>query len=189
MTHDMASTTVPAEQPAASSSGPGDTASRRIVVGVDGSPGSLAALRFAVVEADLRHADVRAVCAWRYPEANGGWSVVPPEAYNPHAAARQVLTDAIAAISGPADRTVVVAPMTTEGHAAAVLVEAAAETDLLVVGSRGHGGFIGLLLGSVSQHCVHHARCPVVVVPTPPTEQRRDPSAAGPAAVATPGSR
>lgn len=189
MTNDMTSTNVPAEQPVAASSGHGDTASRHVVVGVDGSPGSLAALRFAVVEADLRHSDVRAVCAWRYPEADGGWSIVPREAYNPHAAAREVLSEAIAAISGPADRTVVVTPVTTEGHAAAVLVEAAADADLLVVGSRGHGGFVGLLLGSVSQHCVHHARCPVVVVPAPPTKKHSDRSAAGPAAVATPGSR
>ncbi len=54
----------------------------------------------------------------------------------------------------------------TEGHPAEVLLKAAAGTDLLVVGSRGHGGFAGMLLGSVSSHAVHHARCPVLVVRT-----------------------
>ncbi len=75
------------------------------------------------------------------------------------------------------DITVKITSRVVEGHPAAVLIEVAAEADLLVVGSRGLGGFRGMLLGSVSAQCVHHARCPVVVVPPPhPDGEQPDPS-------------
>jgi len=73
--------------------------------------------------------------------------------------AAKTLADAISAAVGP-DSAVTVRPQVVQGHPAQVLLEAADGADLLVVGSRGHGGFESALLGSVSQHCVHHARCP-----------------------------
>ena len=78
-------------------------------------------------------------------------------------AASKTVTDAIHAVAGPGSN-VQVSSQATEGNAAQVLIDAAEGADLLVVGSRGHGGFTEALLGSVSQHCVHHAPCPVVIV-------------------------
>jgi nucleotide-binding universal stress UspA family protein len=83
-----------------------------------------------------------------------------------HRAAEDLLERAIAD-AGNETKGVEIERQVVEGPAAEVLVQAASPDDLLVVGSRGHGGFAGLLLGSVSQQCVHHARCPVVVVHTP----------------------
>ena len=138
----------------------------RIVAGVDGSESSLAALRWAVRQAELTGATVEAVIAWRYP-------VLPvPVGPAPAAvvasadfekAAGKTVTDAIHAVAGPGSN-VQVSSQVTEGNAAQVLIDAAEGADLLVVGSRGHGGFTEALLGSVSQHCVHHAPCPVVIV-------------------------
>ncbi|MEO7125018.1 MAG: universal stress protein [Nakamurella sp.] len=138
--------------------------SGRIVVGVDGSPGSLAALRFALAEARLRDAEVQALCAWHYLDTFGGPEVLP-EGYDLRAEAERTVNDAVAAVD-PAERAgVLVTPSTPHGSPAQVLLDAAAGADLLVVGTRGHGGFTGLLLGSVSAQCVHHAPCPVVVIP------------------------
>lgn len=135
-----------------------------IVVGVDGSSGAQAALEFAVAEATLRETSVRALHAWQCPVSDGGW-VVPATEYEAYA--RSVLDEAVAKAI-PADsrgpRTPPVQADTQEGHPAERLLAAADGADLLVVGSRGHGGFVGLLLGSVSQHAVTHAACPVVVV-------------------------
>ncbi|MBV2155162.1 universal stress protein [Kitasatospora sp. SUK 42] len=135
---------------------------RRIVVGVDGSPSSVDALRWAVHEARVRGAVVEAVSAWQYQVAVG-WTVpVVPEG-DFSAIAREVLDNAIAEVAD-AEQPVEIHPHVVEGLAAAALLTAAQDADLLVVGSRGHGGFAGALLGSVSQHCVQHAPCPVVVV-------------------------
>lgn len=135
---------------------------RRIVVGVDGSPSSIEALRWAVDQARSRGGVVEALIAWQYPTATG-WSVpLPPDAYLADTA-RKVLDEAITEAVG-ADRSVEIRPQAVEGGTASCLLDAARGADLLVVGSRGHGGFTGALLGSVSQHCVHHAPCPVVVV-------------------------
>lgn len=137
---------------------------RRIVVGVDGSAGSKAAYAFALAEARLRGAGVDAVMAWHFPAmaAEGG---VPAD-FDPEGWARTALDSALDEIPAgdvPVTRRVV------EGHPAGVLIHESADVDadLLVVGTRGHGGFAGVLLGSVSQHCVAHASCPVVVVPHP----------------------
>lgn len=147
------------------------TAGSRIVVGVDGSASSKAALAWAVRQADPGGATVEAVIAWRYPVMFGvaefaaiAWSDADFGGY-----AATVLTDAIAETVDP-DSPVKVSSTVREGDAAQVLLEAADGADLLVVGSRGHGGFAEALLGSVSQHCVHHARCPVVIVRVPRDE-------------------
>jgi nucleotide-binding universal stress UspA family protein len=139
-----------------------------VVVGVDGSDGSVAALRFALEEARIRGAGLKAVNAWHIPPAvyGAGWAPasVDLDEYRKlaEAALQKSLEDVGAAASG-----VTVTPVLEEGQPADVLCAEAENADLLVVGSRGLGGFRGLLLGSVSQQCAHHAPCPVVVVPTP----------------------
>jgi nucleotide-binding universal stress UspA family protein len=140
--------------------------SGRIVVGVDGSPSSKAALAWAIEQAALTGASVEAVIAWHYPVAVGGIPFAPLGAtdftdYGEFAA--EVLSDSIAATVDP-DGPVKVSSVVRAGNAAQVLLEAAEGAELLVVGSRGHGGFTEALLGSVSQACVHHARCPVVII-------------------------
>lgn len=77
--------------------------------------------------------------------------------------AERVLTEAIADVSDHAAQ-VEIRPRVMEGNAAEALLDASTGADLLVVGNRGHGGFAEALLGSVGQHCVHHATCPVVVI-------------------------
>ncbi len=103
--------------------------------------------------------------AWQYPVMinRAAWALVTPqdEAEVERSVAGQ-LRDAIAGAAGPA--RVAVSASVRKGNAAQVLLAAADGAELLVVGSRGHGGFSGALLGSVSQHCVHHARCPIVIV-------------------------
>jgi nucleotide-binding universal stress UspA family protein len=134
-----------------------------IVVGVDGSEESKKALRWAVEEARLRNARVVAIRAWVYPAlAAGGLIPVDGELVESLAAAEQeALAKAVAEVEGAEG----VEQVVVEDAPAHALVEAARGADLLVVGSRGHGGFTGLLLGSVSQQCAHHAACPVVIVP------------------------
>jgi len=137
-----------------------------IVVGVDGSPGSQHALDFALAEGELRGVPVRAVCTWTYPVAYGAAVIVPFEDLEAGAAA--VVADAIALATKDLPSTAPpVTSVVREGHASEVLVAEAKDAALLVVGSRGHGGFVGALLGSISHGCVTHAPCPVVVVPTP----------------------
>jgi nucleotide-binding universal stress UspA family protein len=138
----------------------------RILVGVDGSAGSVDALRWALDEARLRGAAVEVVHAWQYPYvgeiAGMAAPAAPLEALE--ASARAVLDETVEQAGGSAtglemETSVVLGP------AAPALLQRAEGADLLVVGSRGRGGFVGLLLGSVSQQCVQHAPCPVVVVP------------------------
>jgi len=140
--------------------------SGRIVVGVDGSPSSKAALAWAVEQAALTGAWVEAVICWHYPIMVGGVPFAPiavPENADFGGFAALVLTDAIAETVDP-DGPVKISSVVREGKAAQVLLDAAKGAELLVVGSRGHGGFTEALLGSVSQACVHHARCPVVII-------------------------
>jgi len=141
----------------------------RIVVGVDGSKSSKAALAWAVRQAELTGASVDAVIAWHYPIAFGGTPLTPVGALMDTdfaAAAARVLNIAISETTNPAG-PVKISSTVREGNAAPILLEAADGSDLLVVGSRGHGGFAEALLGSVSQHCVHHAPCPVVIIRGP----------------------
>jgi nucleotide-binding universal stress UspA family protein len=143
----------------------------RIVVGVDGSSGGDAALAWAIKEARLRAAKLDVIHAWQEPPA-----VTP---------AAEATTHDLAALMGPAAErcleTVIrrAVPEGFAGHnlhmrtwvahgpAGPVLVEAAQDADLLVVGTRGLGAVGRLVLGSVSNYCLHHARCPVVVIPKP----------------------
>ena len=136
----------------------------RIVVGVDGSQPSQAALEWAVAEAFLSGAEVEVVHAWSYPPMTYVTGLVPPPVFaqaNLAAKARSVVDDACKPLAGV---DVTLTRIVEEGPPARCLVERAAGADLLVVGSRGHGGLPGLLLGSVSQQCAQHAPCPVVIV-------------------------
>jgi nucleotide-binding universal stress UspA family protein len=141
-----------------------EDAMSRIVVGVDGSDNSIDALRWALDEAQRRHATLQAVAAWQFPYTGIGFAPsIGPAGLEDGAAA--ILEQALRlacpddAARPPIEQLVV---QDTPAHA---LVEAAKGADLLVVGSRGRGGFKGLLLGSVSTQVVHHAPCPIVVVP------------------------
>jgi nucleotide-binding universal stress UspA family protein len=141
---------------------------RRIVVGVDGSSGSKTALRWAMTQARLTDATVEAITTWQEQVLNGfayGYAPVAFDEEDLATAMRKILDATIAEVSAGLDRPVTVLTRVTEGHPAQVLLDAAAGAQLLVLGSRGHGTFAGILLGSVSQHCVQHAPCPVVVVP------------------------
>jgi nucleotide-binding universal stress UspA family protein len=139
-----------------------------IVVGVDHSAGAKEALRFALEEAQLRQATLHAVHAWQfaYIRAAGMEGALPAVGGELHdfrdAAAAALDATLLEAI--PEEGEVEVERRVVEGAPAAVLVEESRGADLLVVGSRGHGGFARLLLGSVSQQCAHHAECPVVIV-------------------------
>lgn len=140
----------------------------KVVVGVDGSQGSRIALRWAIEEARIREATLLAVTVWQYPVITTmpAFGVLPPSDQLDEDARTQL--NEVLREEGALAGDIKVLEGVSQGPAAAALIEASADADLLVVGSRGHGGFSGLLLGSVSQHCVTHAPCPVVVVPTEP---------------------
>jgi nucleotide-binding universal stress UspA family protein len=145
-----------------------DTKNPRIVAGVDGSPSSLSALRWAIRQAGLTGAAVDAVISWHYPDlaASAGFGMavagIAP-AYDFKEIAEKTVTQAITGTLNPASG-VVVRGLVVEGNPVQALLDASAGADLLVVGSRGHGGFTEALLGSVSQHLVQHALCPVVII-------------------------
>lgn len=137
----------------------------RIVVGVDGSEGSLKALRWALAQAALTGSEVECVYAWDYPaywSAGIGW-VPPDDMAMPDQSAEQLLKEAVAKVTGSGPAVPVrLRPM--QGGPTRALMEAADGAALLVVGNRGHGAFTELLLGSVSLQAATHAPCPVVVV-------------------------
>ncbi|MFF8598394.1 universal stress protein [Streptomyces sp. NPDC015232] len=153
-----------------------DPPGRRVVVGVDGSPASHDALRWAVRQARLTGATVEAVAAYDLP-GSVGWSAPAVDAAFDAEAAGRALTDELrdefAQVSDvPLEEHVV------RGNPAQVLIEASKGAELLVVGSRGRGGFSSLLLGSVSQQCAVHASCPVVIVRSGMTGRAEDAAAA-----------
>lgn len=137
----------------------------RIVVGVDGSASSRAALRWATTQAERSGATLEAITCWLWPSSYG-WPMPVPEGFDPAVDARHLLDDVVAGV-GRDHPSVELTTRVVEGHPAEVLTKASDGAELLVVGSRGHGAFTGMLLGSVSDHCVAHARCPVVVVREP----------------------
>ncbi|MEW9529537.1 universal stress protein [Microbispora sp. NPDC049125] len=135
-----------------------------VVAGVDGSPAGAAVLDFAFAEAELRGARLRAVHAWS-PWAAGAGLVPVPDDFDDEKAEVRLLQDALA---GHRERHpgVTVAEEVVRGHPVDALCRALDGADLLVVGSRGHGELAGLVLGSVSQALLHHARGPLAVVRT-----------------------
>ena len=139
-----------------------------IVVGVDHSEGAKAALRFALEEATLRQATLRVVHAWQYAYIGatgleGTYPALGGDIKELRDAAERDL-DATLRESIPETGMVEVERRVVEDRPAAALVDESRGADMIVVGSRGHGGFAGLLLGSVSQQVAHHAACPVVIV-------------------------
>ena len=171
----------------------------RIVVGVDGSAGSLTALRWAMVEARMRGSTVHAVLGWVHHPTwgySGSGGAFPPN-YQPSggplpgelgpsladptdtipvvdAAAQGAVDDvlnkaveeALAEDARSGRQPVIITSEVIQGHAAKVLVEAAGESDLLVLGAHGHGGLVGARIGSITHHVVLLAQCPVVIIPT-----------------------
>lgn len=140
---------------------------RRIVVGVEGSGGARAALRWAIEEARIRGAVVDVVTAYlpTYVPAAPDFGFVPLDPIDLVEEIKKLQEDVIGSVTGngdPAD--VEIRRVLLKGRAADMLLEASKGADLLVVGDRGRGGFRGLLLGSVSQQCAQHATCPVVIV-------------------------
>ncbi len=133
----------------------------KIIAGVDGSAHSVRALEWALAHAGEGDTVV-AVHAWQVPSA----AAMEATWYNPaelEVAAKNLLDQSIAEVTVPPG--VEVEARVVHGHVGHSLLDAAHGADLLVVGTRGHGGFVGLLLGSVSTYAVQHASCPVVVIP------------------------
>jgi nucleotide-binding universal stress UspA family protein len=138
-----------------------------VVLGVDGTPGSAAAVEAAFVEAGQRGAELLAVRAWRDAATTIGYSM--PALYDPHAAEKAEWDALEQALDAPRQRHpgVRVRTEVVSGRTGRELVRRSEQAQLVVVGARGRGGFAGLLLGSVSQQLLHHADCPVLVVRRP----------------------
>ncbi len=136
---------------------------RRIVVGVDGSESSKDALRWAAHQAVLTGDSLEAVITWEISPNSYGVALPLPSDYDPAAIAKQTLGETILDVLGESGGAHVFARV-VEGSPARSLLDISKGADLLVLGSRGHGPFVGMLLGSVSEYCADHATCPVVVV-------------------------
>lgn len=138
-----------------------DADANRIVVGVDGSEPSKLALRWAAKLAPTLGARVDAVAAWHSP-ASLGYGYVPDD-WRPDLDAEKLLTATVEEVFG-AERPEGMTMHTVEGNPAEVLITESATAKMVIVGSRGHGGFVGLMIGSVSASTAEHAKCPVLVV-------------------------
>jgi nucleotide-binding universal stress UspA family protein len=136
-------------------------AEHRIVVGVDGSKASKAALAWAIRQARLTGAAVVAVTAWPFPEGYGYPVIMPTIDWKK--VTTQVVTAAISEVAAGLPE-VPTRYEVAKDNAARALLAASTGADLLVIGNRGHGGFVEAMLGSTGQHCVQHASCPVVVI-------------------------
>lgn len=138
------------------------------VVGFDGSANSIAALEWAMQYVQrLGGGDIKVVMSWNFaPAAVGGFGIggsLPP-AESMQEATETALAEAIANIAPPAGVTL--HQVVREGAASKVLIDEAEDAEVLVVGKRGHGGFLGLLMGSITNQVANHATCPVVIVPS-----------------------
>jgi nucleotide-binding universal stress UspA family protein len=135
-----------------------------IVVGVDRSEHADRALAFAAEEAALRGARLVIVCVWELAAAVDPGGLSPVQGFEGLRDATESIVQAAVARVAELQPQVACEGKAIAGHPASVLLEEAEHADMIVVGSRGHGGFASLLLGSVSQQVVHHAHCPVVIV-------------------------
>ena len=134
----------------------------RVVVGVDGSKSSVDALSWAAGQAELTGASLEVITTWQWP-TDYGWAMPPVPDWSPGADAQKILDETIERVK-QAHPGVTIRGTVVNGHPAPTLVEASSGAALLVVGSRGHGEFAGMLVGSVSEHCIAHAHCPVLVM-------------------------
>jgi nucleotide-binding universal stress UspA family protein len=142
-----------------------------IVVGVDGSPGSKAALRWALRHADRTGADVEALSVWTPQPAvyfGAEWAAAACAGVDLARVTETVLLDTLVEVTREYGRSAPIRPRVVQGRPAGELLRAARSAQLLVLGGPARGRVAGLLLGSVSQHCVQHATCPVLIVPTEP---------------------
>ena len=136
-----------------------DERSAPVIVGVDGSDVSKKALRWAADYAQMSRAPLHALIAWDIPTSYG-----MPAIYDDVDLESEARTTLAQTVTDALGNSTSVTLRAERGHPAAVLVAASSDARLLVLGSHGHGGFAASLLGSVSQQCIHHAHCPVVVV-------------------------
>jgi len=132
----------------------------RVVVGYDGSPSSVAVLQWAAADAERTGARLEVLMAWEWP-VSYGWSTATSE-YDPGQDCETQLDRALEPVRR-AHPDLPIQSVTIEGSPASLLAKASHGADLVAVGSRGHGEAAGLLLGSVSEYVVIHARCPVLV--------------------------
>jgi nucleotide-binding universal stress UspA family protein len=135
--------------------------SARIVVGVDGSRSAQQALQWAVRQAELSSIPIEAITAWEMPTYHG---FAPSLDIDLSSAAHVVLDDAIGEALRATGMSVRIEAHVVHANPATALVDSSNGAALLVVGTRGRGGFAQTLLGSVSQRCAQHAHCPVVIV-------------------------
>jgi len=140
-----------------------------IVVGIDGSHNASRALEWAMTEAAIRKAPLTAIAVNSVPASY--WSGAPVELPGDQERVAEIRKTAEAAVATTAeglgaDRPESVTVTAISGFPAQTLIDASRNADLLVVGTRGGGGFVPLVLGSVCNQVVHHAHCPVVVVPS-----------------------
>jgi nucleotide-binding universal stress UspA family protein len=142
-----------------------EAGAKRIVVGIDDSANARAALRWALDNAAPRD-EIVAVHAWHLP-VMGGFEMALTDPAPFEAGAEKLLADVVADVVSGDDESDRIRCVTRSGASTEVVLAEAADADLLVVGARGHGGFTGLLLGSVTSTLMHHTPCPTVVVPVP----------------------
>lgn len=133
-----------------------------IVVGVDGSESSKYALKWAARLAPSLGATIHAIVAWEYPIVFNLEAGLPG-AWQPDVTAKEILNETLDTVFGK-ERPAGLKGSISQGHPTFVLLDASKKAEMLIVGSRGLGGFSGLLLGSVSSACAEHAKCPVLVV-------------------------
>ena len=134
----------------------------QIVVGIDGSDSSKEALRWAARLAPTLNATIHAVIAWEYPIFLGADGAMP-SSWMPDETAKEILKKSLDDAFG-SERPTGLEASISQGHPTFVLLDASKDAEMLIVGSRGLGGFAGLLVGSVSSACAEQAKCPVLVV-------------------------
>jgi nucleotide-binding universal stress UspA family protein len=135
--------------------------SERIVVGLDGSPSSIRALRWAAHYASMTGQTVEVIVVWDWYRAFGGYTLILA-GLDPKGDATRVLKKALKQIKSEWP-DVSMTSQVVEGHPSPILADASKGATMLIVGSRGHGEFTGMLIGSVSEYCATHAHCPVLV--------------------------
>ena len=144
-----------------------------IVVGIDGSPPSAAAMEWAFAEARRCGATVQLVHGWHYPYVDAHAELGRDEMRDALREDATAAMNRVVTSLAESDRALVVATKVVEGQPAEVVVEASKQADLVVVGSRGRGGFRALLLGSVSRPVLQHSLCPVAVIRHYPESEER----------------